>query len=105
MKKDRRVCVVCGKPFSNPRPVVTCSPECEAENWRRKQAQKDRKRRTPMGERHGASGVPCVVADKRSGKWLLIIKRKYYGTFNTVEEAAKRKEKILKEMEEDNHGH
>ena len=110
MKKDRRVCVICGKPFSSPTPTVTCSPECEAENRRRRQAKADRKRNRPMSERCGASGVQCVIADKRSGKWALRIKRKHYGLFNTVEEAAKEKEKILRKQAEtekecNSHGH
>lgn len=46
MRKDRRVCAVCGKAFSSPIPSVTCSPECAAEYKRQKQRIMDAKRRS-----------------------------------------------------------
>lgn len=44
LRKDRRVCAVCGKPFTSPLPTVTCSPECAREHKRQKQAIQDVKR-------------------------------------------------------------
>lgn len=50
-RKDRRVCAICGKPFSANIPTVTCSPECAAELKRQKQARADVKRGRASPER------------------------------------------------------
>lgn len=109
MKKDRRICVICGKPFSSPTPTVTCSPECAAENEHRRQARADYKRgratvaRTIKKADHPnpQSGITGITWHKKTGKWQLNISHKYYGLFETIEEATKRKEEVLKEQEEE----
>ena len=50
-RKDRRVCAICGKPFSANTATVTCSPECAAELKRQKQARADVKRGRASPER------------------------------------------------------
>lgn len=108
MKKDRRICVICGKPFSSPTPTVTCSPECAAENEHRRQARADYKRgratvaRTIKKADHPnpQSGITGITWHKKTGKWQLNYNHKYYGLFESVEEAAKKKEAVLKELEE-----
>lgn len=109
MKKDRRVCIICGKTFSSPTPTVTCSPECAAENEHRRQARADYKRgratvaRTIKKADHPnpQSGITGITWHKNTGKWQLNISHKYYGLFETIEEAAKRKKEVLKEQEEE----
>lgn len=43
-RKDRRICAICGKPFSANTATVTCSQECAAELKRQRQARADVKR-------------------------------------------------------------
>ncbi len=103
MRKDRRVCAVCGKPFSSPVTTVTCSPECAAEQKRRIRAAVDvrRGRAAPARiiskmEHTNSSGVPGITWHKKTQKWQLKIHGKYIGLFATVEEAQAAKEKIEK---------
>lgn len=99
-RKDRRICAVCGKPFSSPTPTVTCSPECAAEQKRRRQAMADVKRGRARPERvlsklehtNPRSGIPGVTWNKKRRKWQLNINGKYAGLFATVEEAKAKKE-------------
>ena len=101
-RKDRRVCAVCGKPFSSPTPTVTCSPACAAEQKRRMQAIADVKRGRARPDRvlsklehtNPQSVIPGITWHK--GKWQLTIKGKYIGLFQTIEEAKAKK----KSMEE-----
>lgn len=44
LRQNRRVCAVCGRPFTANVPTVTCSPECAKEYRRRKYALADAKR-------------------------------------------------------------
>lgn len=97
-RKDRKVCAVCGKPFSSPTPTVTCSPACAAEQKRRRQAIADVKRGRARPDRvfsklehtNPQSGIPGITWHK--GKWQLTIKGKYIGLFPTIEEAKAKKE-------------
>ena len=50
-RKDRRICAICGKPFSAATPTVTCSPECAEELKRQKQARADVRRGRAAPER------------------------------------------------------
>lgn len=109
MKKDRRVCIICGKPFSSIAPTVTCSPECAAENKRHIQARTDYKRGKAKIERtikkadhpNPQSGISGITWHKKTAKWQLSYQGKYYGLYDTVEQAAQKKEEILKETGEE----
>lgn len=99
-RKDRRVCVICGRFISSLKPTVTCSPECAKEYKRRKQAEVDvrRGRAKPariagkMEHTNPQSGVPGVTWHKKCRKWQLIMKGKYIGLFDTFDEAKKMKD-------------
>ena len=98
MRKDRRICAVCGNPFSANTPTVTCSPKCMEEYRRRQQAITDVRRGKAVPERtlgkkgrtNPQSGIPGITWHK--GKWQLEIKGKYIGLFSTIEEAKAKKE-------------
>ena len=45
-RQESKVCIICGKTFTSLLPTVTCSPECEKEAKRRRQAKADAKRRS-----------------------------------------------------------
>lgn len=92
-RKDRRICAVCGKPFSAPTPTVTCGAECAAELKRQRQARADVKRGKAKPERllgkkertAPQSGVPGVTWCRN--KWQLTYKGNYIGVYDTVEAA------------------
>lgn len=100
LRKDRKICAICGNPFSSSGPCVTCSPECAAEYKRRQQAVYDvkRGRAAParilgkMEHTNPQSGIPGITWHKRRNKWQLSINGKYIGLFGTVEEAVYAKE-------------
>ena len=105
-RKDRRICAVCGKPFSAPTPTVTCSAECAAELKRQRQVRADIKRGKANPERlfgkkkrtAPQSGIPGINWNRN--KWQITYKGKYIGVFDTVEDAANKKSKL--EQEEKN---
>lgn len=109
LRNNRKICVVCGKPFSSPGPSVTCSPECAAEQKRRNQAVVDvkRGRASParifgkMDRTTPQSGIPGITWHKQRQKWQLVIGKKYIGLFGTVEEALHAK----RQMEEYSKNH
>lgn len=111
LRKDRRVCVVCGKSFTSSTPSVTCSPECAAEYRRQKNAIADVKRGRARPERilkkmdhgHPQSGVPGITWHKNKNKWQLTIKGKYIGLFDTVEEAKAKKDSLEEKSHEEDH--
>lgn len=92
-RKDRRICAVCGKPFSAPTPTVTCSAECAAELKRQRQARADIKRGKAKPERllgkkertAPQSGIPGITWCRN--KWQLTCKGNYIGVYDTVEAA------------------
>lgn len=102
-RKDRRICAICGKPFSANTPTVTCSPECAADLKRQKQAIADVKRGRAdpariFGKKQRTapqSGVPGITWCR--GKWQLSYKGKYIGIFETVEDAEERLKEVKKE--------
>lgn len=106
-RQDRRVCAVCGKPFSSPTPTVTCSPECAAENLRRRQVRADINRGKAAPERlfgpaphpNPQSGVAGITWNKNAGRWQLVLKSKYIGLFDTIEAVLAAKEAILAQNE------
>lgn len=108
MRKDRRVCAVCGNPFSAPTSTVTCSPECAAEYKRQRQAQTDVKRGKAAPERllgpaahpNPQSGIPGITWNKQSGKWQLTLKGRYIGLYKTIEDALAVKAEKEKETNE-----
>lgn len=94
-KTDRKVCVVCGKPFTTQTPTVTCSDECAREQRRRRQGMAEYKRgrrKSPPGEASYDSGLPksgiVGVTARRNGKWQAAHKGHYLGIFDTIEAAA-----------------
>ena len=95
LRNNRKICVVCGKPFTSLGPSVTCSPECATEHKRRNQAVMDvrRGRASParilgkMDRTNPQSGIPGITWHKQNQKWQLVIGKKYIGLFGTVEEA------------------
>lgn len=109
LRQDRRVCAVCGKPFASNVPAVTCSPECAKEYRRRKNAISDVKRGRARPERilgkmdhkNPQSGIPGITW--RKGKWQLIIKGKYIGVFDTIEDAKVKKDSLEGTENEKNH--
>lgn len=92
-RKDRRICAVCGKPFSAPTPTVTCGAECAAELKRQRQARADIKRGKAKPERllgkkertAPQSGIPGITWCRN--KWQLTYKGNYIGVYDTVEAA------------------
>lgn len=99
-RKDRRICAVCGKPFSAPTPTVTCSSECAAELKRQRQARADAKRGRADPARilgkaehnNPQSGIPGITW--HNGKWQLTFRGKYIGLFLTVAEASAAKSRL-----------
>lgn len=95
MMKDRKVCIICGKPFSDGTPSVTCSDACERENNRRKWIKIDynRGRRsssdiTPYDSGLPKSGIVGVSYHRKTGKWQAKYEGKYIGLFLTIEDAS-----------------
>lgn len=105
-RKDRRICAVCGKPFSAPTPTVTCGAECASELKRQRQARADVKRGRASPARilgkaehnNPQSGIPGITWCRN--KWQLTHKGKYIGVFKTIEEARNKKSQL--EQEETN---
>lgn len=106
LRRDRRVCVICGKPFTSSLPSVTCSPECEKEYRRQKNAIADAKRGRARPERilskmtHNLpqSGIPGITWRKKTGKWELKIHGKYIGVFDSIEAAKEKKDSLEKDF-------
>ncbi len=111
MRKNRRVCVICGKTFDSPTNTRTCSADCAAELARRThvraQAMAGRARPIrllgPRGPVNPQSGIPGIHFHPKTGKWELVLGGKYCGLYDTVADASAAREKILKEKEEENH--
>lgn len=101
---------ICGKTFDSPTPTTTCSADCAAELKRRThvRAQVNIGRAKPIrllgprGPVHPQSGIPGIHYHPKSGKWELVLDKKYCGLYDTVAEASKARDKILKSMEESN---
>lgn len=92
-QKNRKVCVVCGKPFWTGNTNVTCSAHCAAILKSQKQREADfrrgRRRTTePYESALPQSGIVGVTA-RRNGKWQACYKQKYLGIYNTIEDAAR----------------
>lgn len=95
MMTDRKVCIICGKAFSDGTPTVTCSEACAKENARRKWIKIDynRGRRssndiTPYDSGLPKSGIVGVSYCRKTGKWQASVKGKYIGVFETIEDAS-----------------
>ena len=96
-KEGRKICVICGKPFTSTMPCVTCSPECAKEQARMRQVAADikRGRANPARLIHRKrdevpqSGIPGITW--HNGKWQLTIHGKYIGIYSTIEEAEEAK--------------
>ena len=97
--KRQKVCVVCGKLFRSDHPTVTCSPKCSKQHYkdlwntsgerkRERQGQNSKKRKD--NPKSGVAGISW-----KQGKWQLRINDKYFGLYDTIEEAAAAKEKYL----------
>lgn len=106
LRKDRTVCLICGKVFTASTATVTCSDACAAELRKLRQREADyragRRKRPPAdypaSSPRPQSGVPGVTWHR--GKWQAKFKRKYLGLFPTVGEAAQAI-KIYKEKIDD----
>ena len=105
MRKDRKVCVICGSVFDADTATVTCSEQCAAKLRKKRQEEADfrrGKRKTPPGTEYDSglpkSGVVGVTA-RRNGKWQAAYKGKYIGIFDTIQAAS---DAITKYKEEEN---
>lgn len=109
-RKQRRVCVICGKTFDSPTCTTVCSSECAAEQTRRNHVRaqvkagraKPDRLLGPRGPVHPQSGVPGVHYHPHTGKWELVVDGKYYGLYDTIDAATATKEKIVRSEEENN---
>lgn len=112
MRKGRRVCVICGKTFDSPTNTTVCSADCAEEQTRRTRvrAQVNAGRAKPVrllgprGAVNPQSGIPGVHYHPCTGKWELVVEKKYCGLYNTVADAVAARDEILKSksMEEAN---
>lgn len=100
-----KVCVVCGKVFDTDLPTVTCSPECDRIRRKLQQEKTDLKRgrrHLPPGETYESglpkSGITGVTFSRKSKKWCACFKKKYIGSFETIEEAANAIENFKEEQ-------
>lgn len=102
LRKDRTVCLICGKVFTASTATVTCSDACAAEL--RKLRQRESEYRTGRRKSDPSvypvsdcqkSGIPGVTWSH--GKWQATVKRKYIGVFDSVEDAARAIQKYKEE--------
>lgn len=108
MRSQRRVCVICGKTFDSPTNTTVCSADCAEEQMRRThtRAQVNAGRAKPVrllgprGPVNPQSGIPGVHYHPGTGKWELVLDKKYCGLYDTVAAAAAARDEILKNMEE-----
>lgn len=107
MRKDRKVCVICGSVFDSGLPSVTCSAACAAELRSRRQQEADirrGKRKSPVGVKYDSglpkSGVVGVTA-RRNGRWQASYKGHYIGIYDDVPSAAAAVEKYKEELKND----
>lgn len=97
------VCAYCGKTYTPMGASVTCGPDCEREYRRINQGMADYrrgKRKAPPSHERYSSGLPQsdlvgVTYNRRSGKWEVKKKRKYFGVFPSKEAA----EETMNELE------
>ncbi len=91
-QRNRKICVVCGKPFYTGTPHVTCSAQCAATLRAQKQRETDFRRGRRSSTEPYESGLPksgiVGVTARRNGKWQACYKRKYLGVYDTIEDAA-----------------
>ena len=81
----QHVCKRCGKIYLTDKPDSSCCPACAAE-VRRGRAKPERL----LGKaehKNPQSGVPGITWHKKTGRWQLVIKGKYCGLYDTVEDA------------------
>lgn len=108
MRKDRRVCVICGKTFNSPTCTTVCSEACAAEQSRRTHVRaqvnagraKPERLLGPRGPVHPQSGIPGIHYHPKTGKWELVVNGQYCGLYETVEDASKAQVEIKKSMAE-----
>lgn len=105
-RKTKKVCLVCGKPFESSNPTVTCSEDCAKELRRRRYNEvliRQGRRKIPADARYESglpkSGVAGITFQRRSGKWMVEYKNKYYGIYQDLEEAKAVMEKIKQSAE------
>lgn len=105
-KKAKKVCLVCGKPFESSKPTVTCSEDCAKELQRRRYNEvliRQGRRKIPADARYDSglpkSGIVGITFNRRSGRWQVTYKRKYYGIFSELEDAKAALEKIKRMAE------
>lgn len=109
MRKERRVCVICGKTFDSPTCTSVCSADCAAEQLRRNNVRgqvnagraKPIRLLGPRGPVNPQSGIPGIHLHPKTGKWELVLDGKYCGLYDTVAEASAAREEILKQKQED----
>lgn len=110
MRKERRVCVICGKTFDSPTRTSVCSADCAAEQLRRNNVRGNVKAGRakpirllgPRGPVNPQTGIPGIHLHPKTGKWELVLNGKYCGLYDTVAEASEARDEILKTMEETN---
>lgn len=109
MRKERRVCVICGKTFDSPTCTSVCSADCAAEQLRRNNVRgqvnagraKPIRLLGPRGPVNPQSGIPGIHLHPKTGKWELVLDGKYCGLYDTVADASAAREEILKQKQED----
>lgn len=96
-QRNRKVCVVCGKPFYTGTPRVTCSAQCATTLRAKRQREADFRRGRRRSTESYESGLPqsgiVGVTARRNGKWQACYKQKYLGVYDTIEDAAQAIEK------------
>ena len=95
-KKNRKVCVVCGKQFYTGGPDVTCSAGCarilKSYNMAVADFRRGRREKEPTIEEFASyharqSGVKGVSRSRNGKRWVAHVNGKHLGTFDTIEEA------------------